>query len=65
MDVSSVNKPTVQNAAPPKRSAENQQKTERDSKPNEDETRKALQTAAKPVVNTQGQVTGRHLNVTA
>ncbi len=65
MDISSVNKPAVQNVAPPKRAAENQQRPERDNKPNEDETRKALQTAAKPVVNTQGQVTGRHLNVTA
>lgn len=65
MDVSSVNKPAVQNAAPPKRTAENQQPPERNSKPQENETRKVPQTAAKPVVNTQGQVTGRHLNVTA
>ena len=65
MDISSVKKPAVQNAAPPKRTAENRQPPERDSKPNESETRKVPQTAAKPVVNTQGQVTGRHLNVTA
>lgn len=65
MDVSSVNKPAVQHANAPKRVTENQKPPERDSKPPENETRKAEQTAAKPVVNTQGQVTGRHLNVTA
>ncbi|MDO8287404.1 MAG: hypothetical protein Q7T69_20550 [Rhodoferax sp.] len=65
MDVSSVNKPNVQHANAPKRVAENQKPPVRDSKPPENETRKAEQTAAKPVVNTQGQITGRHLNVTA
>ena len=64
MDVNPVNKPAVQNAAAPKRTAENKQ-PERDSKPRENESRKVPQTDAKPVVNTQGQVTGRHLNVTA
>lgn len=65
MDVSSVNKPAVQNAVPPKRTAENRQPQERDSKPNENETRKVTHSEVKPVFNTQGQVTGRHLNVTA
>ncbi len=65
MDVSSVNKPAVQNTTPPKRAAESQRNPVRDSKPPENEARKVAQAAAKPVVNTQGQVTGRHLNVTA
>jgi len=65
MDVSSVNKTAVQHAPAPKRAAESQQAPVRDNKPQENETRKVTQTATKPVVNTQGQVTGRHLNVTA
>lgn len=65
MDVSSVNKPAVQHTTAPKRAVENQQPPVRDNKPQENESRKVTQTAAKPVVNTQGQVTGRHLNVTA
>jgi len=65
MDVSSVNKPAVQPARAPKRIVEAHQTPVRESKPHESETRKVAQAAPKPVVNTQGQVTGRHLNVTA
>lgn len=65
MDVSSVNKPAVQSANAPKRTAENHQPSVRDSKPPENDARKVTQNAPKPVINTQGQVTGRHLNVTA
>ncbi len=69
MDVKSVNKPAVQPAPAPKRPAEVRPEPVRDNnKPQDNEARKAAQAQAqqsKPVVNTQGQVTGRHLNVTA
>lgn len=63
MDVKSVNKLAVQ----PAPAAEARPATVRDNtKPREDEARKAVQAQqTKTVVNTQGQVTGRHLNVTA
>jgi hypothetical protein len=65
MDVSSVNKPVVQTTSAPKRTSENNQPHARESKARESETHKVAQSAPKPVVNTQGHVTGRHLNVTA
>jgi hypothetical protein len=65
MDISSVKKPAVQPTSAPKRTAEAHQTPVRESKPHESETRKVAQVTPKPIVNTQGQVTGRHLNVTA
>lgn len=65
MDVSSVNKPAVQPAPVPKRPAERPHAPVPESKPPEDQARKAAQAAPKPVVNTQGQLTGRHVNVSA
>ena len=66
MDVKSVNKPAVQPAPPPKRASEARPSPERQNKPQESEAHKLAQAQQnKPVVNTQGQVTGRHLNVTA
>lgn len=66
MDIKSVNKPAVQPASPPKRPTEARPAPVRENKPHENEARKATQAQqTKPVVNTQGQVTGRHLNVTA
>ena len=65
MDVNSVAKPTVQAAPPPKRTAEVRAKPERENKPKESEARKEAQAPPKPVINAQGQVTGRSLNVTA
>ena len=65
MDVSSVNKPVVKPTAAPKPLTESHQQPVRVAKHAENESPKVAQTAAKPVINTQGQVTGRHLNVTA
>ncbi|MES2950923.1 MAG: hypothetical protein V4858_20505 [Pseudomonadota bacterium] len=66
MDVNSVNKPVVQAAVAPKRPTENQQNPPvREKQAQDNETRKAEPAPAKPVVNTQGNVTGRLLNVTA
>lgn len=68
MDISTVSKPAVQPAPAPKRTAEAQKRPpERENKPLENESaRKAAQAQQnRPVVNPQGQLTGRHLNVTA
>ncbi len=65
MDVKSVSKPAVQSTPPPKHTEEARKASVRDSKPPEQQPPKVAQTAPKPVVNTQGQETGRHLNVTA
>ncbi len=62
MDVNSVNKPAVQPAQAPQRKAEIERK---DNQPKENDIRKEVQAPPKPVINAQGQVTGRTLNVTA
>lgn len=65
MDVNSVNKSPVQAASPPKRTAEVRSEPERETKPREKEASKEAQAPPKPVINAQGQVTGRMLNATA
>lgn len=65
MDVNSVNKPAVQAMPAPKRTTESRPEPERENKPPESQVRSEAQTPPKPVINTQGQVTGRTLNVTA
>jgi hypothetical protein len=64
MDIKSATNPAVQPA--PKRAVEAHPAPARENKPKENEVHKNAQAQqSKPVVNTQGQVTGRHLNVTA
>lgn len=67
MDVNSVNKPAVQPAPASKRTAQANPAPVREVRPHESEAaHKTAQTQQnKPVVNTQGHVTGRHLNVIA
>lgn len=65
MDVSTVNKPAAQPVAAQKRTADRETSSVRDQKPTEVEGRQPTPVKPSPVVNTQGQVTGRHLNVTA
>lgn len=65
MEVNSVNKPAVQAAPPPRRTEQARPEPERENKPRETEARKEVQPPPKPVINAQGQVTGRTLNVTA
>jgi hypothetical protein len=67
MDVNSVNKPAVQPAPAPRRATEARPaSTQENNKPQENEAQKAAQAQQnKPVLNTQGQITGRNLNVTA
>lgn len=65
MDVNSVNKPAVQAAPAPKRTPESHPTQQRENKPHASEVRKVAEPPPKPVVNAQGHVTGRHLNVTA
>ena len=65
MEVNSVNKPAVQAAPPPKRTSEARPDPQRENKPRESEARKEVQPPLRPVINAQGQVTGRNLNVTA
>ena len=49
----------------PKRTSETRTEPERENKPRESEARKEVKEPPKPVINAQGQVTGRTLNVTA
>ena len=65
MDISSVKTPPVQPTQPPKRSEEAQQAQNRDAKTKEPEVKKLPEAKPVPVVNTQGQTTGRILNTTA
>jgi hypothetical protein len=65
MEVKPANKPVAPPAPAPKRPVESQQAQERQSKSQESARPKVDQPAPKPVINTQGQVTGRHLNVSA
>jgi hypothetical protein len=65
MDVNSVNRPAVQAAPAPKRTAEVRPEPERENKPQESQARSDVPPPPKPVVNAQGQLTGRTLNVTA
>jgi hypothetical protein len=62
MDVASVTKAVIQATQAPKRAQETQNS---EFKPKEPEARKSGETEPKPVINTQGQTTGRLLNVTA
>jgi hypothetical protein len=66
MDVTSASKTTVQPAQPTKKISQVQQAQQRDAaKPRETEAQKPADPKPRPVVNTQGQTTGRTLNVTA
>lgn len=65
MDISSVKSPPVQPPQQPKRSEEAQQAQNRDNKPKETEVKKTAEAKPPPVINTQGQTTGRILNTTA
>jgi hypothetical protein len=65
MDVTTVKKPTVQPAQAAKRPEQVQRSQTSEVKPKEAERPKAAEVKPKPVVNTQGQTTGRLLNVTA
>lgn len=62
MDVASVKNRPVEPAAAPKPAAK---APSQENKPNTEVAKKQPEAKPLPVVNTQGQVTGRHLNVTA
>ncbi|HNV59561.1 MAG TPA: hypothetical protein PKH72_07890 [Rhodoferax sp.] len=66
MDVNSVKRPVVQPAAPAKRPDPQQQaqKSEQAQKV-ADAATKTQESKPKPVMNSQGQMTGQRLNVTA
>jgi hypothetical protein len=64
MDVSSVSKPvSLPAAAKPVVSEQHNQESKPAAKPPEPE--KVREVQSKPVINTQGHVTGRHINVSA
>lgn len=65
MDISSIKTPPVQAANAPKRTEAVQQAQNRESKPKEPEVKKTPEVPPAPMVNTQGQTTGRLLNVVA
>ena len=65
MDISSVKTPPAQQTQRPKRTEETQQAQSREAKPQATEAKKPPEHQPVPVINTQGHVTGRLLNVTA
>lgn len=65
MDVKTVSKPAIPSAPAPKRASEQSQAAAHENRPKTNEAHRANPAKPTPVVNTQGQVTGRHLNVTA
>jgi len=65
MDVKTVSKPAIPSAPAPKRTSEQIQAATHENRPKTNEVHRTNPVKPNPVVNTQGQVTGRHLNVTA
>lgn len=65
MDVSSVKTPAIQSAPAPKRTEAVQKVSSEEAKQQAPELKKASESRPPPVINTQGQTTGRLLNVTA
>ncbi len=65
MEVSSANSSSVANSQRTMRTEQAQQLQQRKSEQQPSETKANPSTAAAPVINTQGQTTGRLLNVTA
>ena len=65
MDASSVKKTPVQPVQAPKRTEEAHRNEERESRPKPPEAKKVAEARPAPVVNTQGQTTGRLVNTTA
>lgn len=66
MDVSSVNKPPVPPTQAVKRSEPPPEKEpNREAAKKPPEAQQSAQAAPRPVMNSQGHMTGRHLNVTA
>lgn len=65
MEVSSVNKFAVQPAASVQRKDPDSQTLRQESQARPEPEKKPAVTAPRPVINTQGQVIGGNLNVTA
>jgi len=65
MDVSTVRTRPAQPSQQAKRADEVHQVQKREAQEKDNNAKIAQQTQAKPVVNTQGQTTGRILNTTA
>lgn len=65
MDISTVKNAPIQPVQATKRPEQAQQAQGYESKPKPPEVRKTTESKPQPVVNTQGQTTGRLLNVTA
>lgn len=65
MEVSKAKTPPVQPAQPPKKAAAVQQAQNQEIKSKPPEPKKTPEARPAPVVNTQGQTIGKHLNVTA
>lgn len=65
MDVSTVKKSTVQAVAPPKRTEPAQHAQTQEARPKATEGQTTEVAKPRPVINTQGHVTGQRLNVTA
>jgi hypothetical protein len=65
MDVSSVKSPAIHAAPAPKRTESAQTVSSKEVNQQNPELKKTSESRPPPVINTQGQTTGRLLNVTA
>lgn len=65
MDVSTVKKQPVQPVPQPKRAEAAQNAPAQESQARASEVKNTEEAKPRPVINTQGQVTGQRLNVTA
>lgn len=65
MDVSTVKKPPIQAVAASKRMESAQHQHTQETRPKAPEVNSTEEAKPRPVINTQGQVTGQRLNVTA
>jgi hypothetical protein len=65
MNVSAPNASAVQTTQRPTQAQQAEKKTDVQTRQQAPETEKSPPVAPKPVINTQGQTTGRLLNVTA
>lgn len=65
MDISSVKPQTVQPTPPPQRAVDIEQARVAQAKSVEENVNKTSEAKPAPVINTQGQTTGRLINTTA
>lgn len=65
MDVKSVSQPAEHPVSAPKHTERTQANRAQEKSAHESDAKQSVNAKPNPVINTQGQQTGRHLNVTA